>query len=104
MAQGGIPQNVFAEVVWTFSTDAPIHASPTIVNDMVIIGNGDGMVYALDKDTGERTWRFNAGGAAHASPVAGNFGEKVFVNTEKGMYALSTIDGSVEWHFEGEGE
>lgn len=50
-------------VKWVFAvadTDAP-HTQPLITSNTVVIGDGSGGVYALDRDTGCERWRFDAG-------------------------------------------
>ena len=50
-------------VKWVFAvadTDAP-HTQPLITSNTVVIGDGSGGVYALDRDSGCERWRFDAG-------------------------------------------
>ena len=37
------------------------HTQPLITSNTVVIGDGSGGVYALDRDTGCERWRFDAG-------------------------------------------
>ena len=77
-------------------------SSPVIAGDLLVIGSGDGSVYALDAATGNERWRLETGGRVRASPAVG--GGVVFVGSADGvLYAIDLETGDVEWRFETEG-
>ena len=47
---------------WRHEVGAPIQTSPTVVGNSLFTGAWDGYFYALDTETGELKWKFDAGG------------------------------------------
>jgi len=77
-------------------------SSPVIAGEFVIVGSGDGSVYALDAATGAEHWQVETGGRVRASPAVGD--GVVFVGSADGLlYAIDIETGGVEWRFETEG-
>jgi outer membrane protein assembly factor BamB len=77
-------------------------SSPVIYQDFVIVGSGDGSVYAFDAASGVERWRVETGGRVRASPAVGN--GVAFVGSADGaLYAIDLETGTVEWRFETEG-
>ena len=63
------------ELLWQYDTGATIRSSPVIgrttnggAGHVVYVGNGDGKIYALDAETGERRWSYDTTGAGGTSP------------------------------------
>ena len=46
---------------WSHEIGAPIQTSPTVVGDTLFIGAWDGKYHALDAETGEPKWSYDAG-------------------------------------------
>jgi len=81
------------------SSNLPILASPSVNNDVVIIGGQDKRLRSLDKNTGEQLWEFNAGGRIDASPVV--VGNSVIAVTMDGMiYIVHLNNGKEMWSYE----
>ena len=73
-------------------------SSPTIVQDTVYIGSGDGNVYALDAATGALRWKFHTGNVVHASPAVAN-GTLYIGSWDSYFYALDANSGQERWRF-----
>jgi outer membrane protein assembly factor BamB len=87
------------DLMWRFDTGAPIRSSPVIgraptgePGQIVYFGNGDGILFALDAQTGRRRWSYDTTGAGDAlpdrndlngSPALGEGG--VFIGGEHGQ-------------------
>ena len=87
------------ELSWQYDTGAPIRSSPVIGNkpqgeagQIVYFGNGDGKLYALDVQTGQRRWSYDTTGAGDAhldrndlngSPALGPHG--IYIGGEHGQ-------------------
>jgi len=83
---------------WTFTTDAEIHSSPTVMDGTVYIGSRDFKLYALDADTGEKRWEFSAGTWIESSPIV--YDGIVYVGSNDGyMYAIDADTGEEIWRF-----
>lgn len=101
-------------LVWTVATgpDVPFPwghesgdvylSSPAYVGGMVIVGAGDGHVYAVDGASGRLKWRASTGGRVRSSPAIA--GGRVFVGSADGrVYAFDLATGATMWRFETEG-
>lgn len=81
---------------WRFATRGGVTASPTVAGGVVYVGGGDGLVRALDLETGALLWSFQASGPVDATAAVA--GGRVFVGDRTGSYyALDASDGEVLW-------
>jgi outer membrane protein assembly factor BamB len=89
----------FAGVRWKFAARGPVRGSPVVAGDLVLVGSGDGNLYALETSTGRERWRAPLGGAVASTPaVAGGL---VFVTSrERRVTALELSTGRERWRFE----
>jgi outer membrane protein assembly factor BamB len=55
-----------------------------VVGRRVFVGSTDGVLYALDLDTGKERWRFETGSSITASPAVAD-----------GCLVIGTLDGEV---------
>ena len=97
------------ERVWFQATDDVVTATPAVVGDTLYTGDWSGVVYALDRETGEERWRFQtaehrnvyAGQIVSSPAVADVGGERiVLIGSGKTMYALDAADGTERWRHE----
>ncbi len=80
-------------VVWQASHDARALSSPAVVSgNLLVIGNGRGLLVAHDVETGVKMWEYDAGEPVLATP-AGSLKGLVFVVSETQMHALSGANG-----------
>jgi len=47
-------------LLWSFFTGSHVSSSPTVYRGVLYFGSGDGVFYALDAQTGEELWSFQA--------------------------------------------
>ena len=60
-------------VLWSRQFDAMVFGAATVVNDLVFTSTSDGMIYALNRETGEEVWAYQAPAGINAWPaVAGD--------------------------------
>ena len=77
-------------------------SSPTYVDGTVVVGAGDGGVYALDGATGRRKWRAATEGRVRSSPAVAN--GRVFVGSNDGrVYCFDLASGTERWRYDTEG-
>src|SRR5690348_10102222 len=77
-------------------------SSPLYVDGMVIVGVGDGGVYALDASTGRRKWRAATEGRVRSSPAAAN--GRVYVGSDDGrVYCFDLETGARRWRYDTDG-
>lgn len=74
-------------------------SSPVLADGAVIVGSGDGNLYALDALSGEERWRYQTGGRIRSSPAAAD--GRVYVGSADGvLYAIEVETGRLAWRFE----
>jgi len=60
--------------LWSKNFDSIAIGGATVVNDLVFTSTLDGMIYALDKKTGEAVWNYQAPGGINGWPaVSGDY-------------------------------
>ena len=69
-------------VVWRVPTGAPYISSILYYDGLLYMANGNGIVTAVDAETGRRVWQDRLGGIYSASPVAGD--GKIYFFSESG--------------------
>jgi len=90
--------------VWTLATGPDLSlgddprtfdlwdSSPTVADDTVYVGSGDGKVYAADLDTGRERWSHATGSRVRSSPAVG--GGTLYIGSFDGcVYALDAATG-----------
>lgn len=89
-------------------TDAFAYAQPVLTsNGLVVMGNLDGHLYAIDAKTGELKWRWNPGKPIKGgitSTVAERDGVLYFGANDMKVYAIKLSDQSTVWTVETGGE
>jgi outer membrane protein assembly factor BamB len=83
------------EVAWTFETTRgqPFFASTAVTNDLVIAGNRDKHLYALERATGKPKWNFATEGRIEGSPVVA--GSRVYAGSmDKNLYVIDIAQGT----------
>lgn len=71
-------------LLWQFLTQAPIYASPLVVDDTLYVGSLDHNLYAIDFLAGTERWHFTANGLVQATPAYAN-----------GIVYITSVDGSL---------
>jgi outer membrane protein assembly factor BamB len=74
-------------------------SSPTLMDDGVYFGSGDGNLYALDRKTGKLRWRFQTKGRVRTSPAIE--GGVAYVGSfDHHLYAVDLPTGKLKWEFQ----
>ena len=83
---------------WTYNTGYTIASTPAVWNDLAIVGDASGTVYALALDSGKVEWKFRAGNAVYSTPeVSDNL--VVLASTDGNVYALKAASGQEVWRY-----
>lgn len=89
-------------LAWGHESGDIYTSSPTLSGDLLVVGSGDGYVYALDRKTGEVRWRARTGGRVRSSPAIAD--GRVYVGSMDGiLYAYDLETGQAAWRFETKG-
>jgi outer membrane protein assembly factor BamB len=87
---------------WGYENGDMYISSPAVVDGTVLIGSGDGFLYALDAATGRGKWRVETGGRIRSSPAVSD--GMVFVGSLDGsVYAAELATGVLKWRFDTQG-
>lgn len=85
----------FVKPAWTYQSDANIISTPVVTNGLVVMGNQNGLVEALDSATGKRRWTYATKGPIFSSPAA--YGNRIVLGSADGhIYCLNT-KGKLQW-------
>jgi outer membrane protein assembly factor BamB len=87
---------------WGYENGDMYISSPAVVDGTVLIGSGDGFLYALDAATGRGKWRVETGGRIRSSPAVSD--GMVYVGSLDGsVYAAELATGALKWRFDTQG-
>jgi len=90
-------------LLWSFDSKAAITGSVVVKNGKAVFGNDDGVIYAVDADTGKVAWTNNTEDMIESTPLI--LGDTAYVGAGNGfLYALDLTTGKERWKFETMGE
>jgi outer membrane protein assembly factor BamB len=82
-------------VLWTYEPDRaqPFYGSAAVTDKLVIVGNRNKSIYALDRDNKSVAWTFATKGRVDGSPVVAS--GRVYVGSSDGnLYVLDLAKGT----------
>jgi outer membrane protein assembly factor BamB len=89
-------------LAWGHESGDHFLSSPAYVDGTIVVGAGDGGIYALDAATGKRKWRAQTEGRVRASPAVAN--GRVYAGSYDGrVYCYDLSTGALRWRYETEG-
>lgn len=72
---------------WAAASEANVISTPAVADQLVVFGNQQGIVTALDLKSGKLKWGFKTGGAIYSSPAVSK-NKIVFGSTDGYVYCL----------------
>lgn len=73
-------------------------SSPVVAEGKVLVGSGNGYLFAINAKNGQLDWKFKTGGVIHSSPAVS--GDSVyFASWDSNIYALNCKKGTEIWRF-----
>lgn len=88
----------FVTNLWTFNMESPIHSSPAIYNDHIYIVSADGILKAIDMETGEEEWDLDLESPTNSSPIVHK--NKLYIGCEDGLKAVNINSHKVSWEYD----
>ena len=77
---------------------AGFQSSPTVTRELVLVGDEDGRMHAVDRASGKPRWKFETGAEIIASAAV--VGERViFGSYDSTLYCVKLADGEEVWKF-----
>ena len=68
--------------IWAFQAKGGVRSSPIVAGDTVYFATTEGLVYALDRHSGQELWSLSLGSPVMLAPSLAE--GKLFVRTEDG--------------------
>lgn len=103
--QGGVDHNGYRDEnsdfvtnLWTFNMEAPIHSSPAIAGDYIYFVNENGILKAIDMETGEEEWDLDLETTTNSSPIVHK--NRLYIGSEDGLIAVNTNSHKIIWDYD----
>jgi eukaryotic-like serine/threonine-protein kinase len=103
IAQPSSDNRSLTNVKWKFKTQGRIYSSPSVVNNLLLIGSSDNHLYALNSESGKLIWKVETAGAIQSTPVIHN-NVAYFLSYDSYFRAVDVSTGKVLWKFRTLGE
>ena len=91
------------QLLWTFQAADMIESTAAVVDGTVYIGALDGILYAIDAETGKKRWTYQTNSSIKASPAI-NDGVVYFGDGDGVFHAVDINTHEMKWQFQTEGE
>lgn len=83
-------------VLWRFQTGGAVRSTPALADGVLYVGSSDGLLYALDTESGRIIWSFDADAPVATSPAVA--GEVILVSGRDGvLHGVSRSSGHELW-------
>jgi outer membrane protein assembly factor BamB/Icc-related predicted phosphoesterase len=86
-------------VAWEYEDTSDLGAGFGVYKKLVITGNTQGKIYALQLKTGKKVWENTTGGKIYSTPVVWK-NTVVVGSSDHFIYGFSAKNGSLKWKFE----
>lgn len=88
-------------LLWTDDLQVGVFGDPLFFGDLVIIGDGAGLITAYNVSSGNRIWQRSVDGAVRGG--ASSDGERIYVAGEQGDLLVLTGGGEIVWRVDVQG-
>ena len=103
--QGGVDHTAYREEtsdfvtnLWSISMESPVHSSPAIYKDYLYVVSSQGILKAIDMQTGEVEWDLDLESPTNSSPVVHS--NRLYIGCEDGLKAVNINTHKVIWEYE----
>jgi outer membrane protein assembly factor BamB len=87
--------------IWETHTRVPTRSSPVLIDSLMIFGNDNGEIIALDSGTGDSVYAVKVGGQFYSGLTAS--ADYIYAgNNDGNLYAIMISNGDVIWRFNSE--
>lgn len=88
----------FVTNLWTFNMESPVHSSPAIYKDYIYVVSSQGILKAVDMETGEEEWDIDLEAQCNSSPIIHN--NRLYVGCEDGLKAVNIDNHEILWDYD----
>lgn len=85
------------KAIWTWQSAANVISTPVVMDNLVVFGNQNGTVEALDLATGKRKWKVQTGGPVFSSPANAAGNRAIIIGTAAGEVICLSARGKKQW-------
>jgi outer membrane protein assembly factor BamB len=90
--------NILGDKIWETHTRVPTRCNPAVANDLIVFGNDDGEIIALDASNGDSVYVKKIGNSFRGGLTIVD--SIIYTGNENGsLYAINLADGEVIWEF-----
>lgn len=87
----------FVTNLWTFNMESSIHSSPAIYKDYIYLVSNDGILKAVNMETGEEEWDLDLDAKTNSSPIVNS--NRLYIGCEDGLKAININNHDVVWEY-----
>jgi outer membrane protein assembly factor BamB len=95
---GNVRCRFHARNAWIYHTRGAILASPALTDETLLVPGGDGVLYALNRFTGELRWQTDLHEELTTPPTISD-GRAFLMSSAQSIFAVDVKDGKVIWKF-----
>ena len=88
----------FVTNLWTFNMQSPVHSSPAIYKDYAYVVSGDGILKAIDMQTGEEEWDLDLKVKTNSSPIINS--NRLYIGTDEGLKVININSHEIIWDYD----
>ena len=91
------------DLLWSYETGEFLKSSVVVEEGIAFVGSDDGLLHAIELETGKKKWTFKTEMAIEAPPLL--YGGQVIVGSTDGfLYSIGQKSGKLTWKYETMGE
>jgi outer membrane protein assembly factor BamB len=87
----------FVTNLWVFSMGSPIHSSPAIYKDYIYVVSGDGILKAIDMESGKEECDLDLESPTNSSPIINS--NRLYIGCEDGLKAVNINSHKIVWEY-----
>lgn len=88
----------FVTNLWVYNMESPIHSSPAIYKDNLYVVSSEGLLSAINMETGEKQWDLDLKAKTNSSPIINS--DMLYVGCEDGLKAINLSSHEIAWEYD----
>ena len=103
--QGDVQHNAYRDEssdfvtnLWTFNMESPVHSSSAIYKDYIYFVSDNGILKAIDMETGMEEWDLDLEAKTNSSPIIHK--NRLYIGCEDGLKAVNIDSHRIVWDYD----
>ena len=88
----------FVTNLWTFNMESPVHSSSAIYKDYIYFVSDNGILKAIDMETGMEEWDLDLEAKTNSSPIIHK--NRLYIGCEDGLKAVNIDSHRIVWDYD----